>query len=298
MKASENTVVAKRSATWRDYYWLTKPGIIYGNALPAVAAFLFASANGFSLVKLSAVLLGQSCIIAAGCIANNYQDRTIDAHMKRTEWRALVTGVISVRQALLLALTLLLVGSIVLQVFVNTLTLWVGLTGFVSYVFLYGATKRRGPYGTLVGSVAGAMPPVAGYTAVTGRLDIAALGLFLVLVTWQMPHFYAIALRRRQDYAAAKVPVLAVRKAARIVKQRILLYVALFGVATTTLFIVTDSSPIYLVVTTALTIVWLYKGVRGFRVVNDTIWAKQMFLFSLWALLGTCVAIALAPVLP
>ena len=294
MKAYSTTLT--QTASWRDYYWLTKPGIIYGNSLPAMATFLFASHGaGFSFLKFIAVVLGQSCIIAAGCIANNYQDRTIDAHMKRTRQRALVTGAIPAERALLLSVLFLVLGSTVLLIFVNILTLWVGLIGFVSYVFLYGATKRRGPYGTLVGSIAGATPPVAGYTAVTGRLDVTALILFLILVTWQMPHFYAIALRRKKDYAAAKVPVLAVRASARTTKLNIIFYVAAFALAASALTVFSHAGYIYLAVVLLLSGVWLYKGIRGFNASDDTVWAKNMFLFSLIVLLVLCAAIALSP---
>jgi protoheme IX farnesyltransferase len=296
MKVSESTLTKPSIVSWRDYYVLTKPGIIYGNALPAIAGFIFASQSGFSVLRLLAVVIGQSFIIAAGCISNNYQDRTIDAHMQRTKKRALVTGAIPAARALLIAACLLVIGAVTLAVFVNMLTLWIGLVGFVSYVFLYGATKRRGPYGTLVGSIAGATPPVAGYTAVTGRLDLTALSLFMILVTWQMPHFYAIAMRRKDQYAAAGIPVLSIRKSARIVKLRIMAYIVAFGVAGISLGLTKHVGFIYSLVLVSITLLWLYKGARSYGVEN-TAWAKGMFLFSLVVLSVTCVAIATASLL-
>lgn len=279
----------------KQYYALTKPGIIYGNALPTIATFLLASARHINLWLFVAVLVGQSLIIASGCVYNNYMDRGIDKKMVRTSQRALVTGEIAGQNALVFATMLGLVGSFVLITYVNWLTFAVGMFGLFVYVIAYGFTKRRGPYGTLVGSIAGALPPVAGYTAVTNHINAAAVILFFILVFWQMPHFYAIALRRKQDYAAAKLPVLAVMKSARNSKIQIMAYVVAFEVAALSLKLFGYAGETYVLVTLIVSSIWLYKGLRGFRSLDDTAWAKSMFLFSLIVLTVLCSAIASSP---
>src|SRR5579872_2970145 len=182
----------------RDYYKLTKPGIVYGNVFTTIAAFLFAIRWRFesfqSIELFLATVFGISFVIGSACVFNNYLDRDIDKRMERTQKRALVTGAISTRSALMYGTILGLVGFILLGVFVNVLTALIALVGFIFYVILYGIAKRGSHWGAVVGSVSGAVPIVVGYTAVTNQLDLTALILFLVLVFWQMPHFYAIAI--------------------------------------------------------------------------------------------------------
>ncbi|HEV7121336.1 MAG TPA: protoheme IX farnesyltransferase, partial [Candidatus Paceibacterota bacterium] len=151
----------------RDYYRLAKPGIVYGNALPAIAAFLFASTrSGFSLLLFVAMLIGLSGCIASACVINNVIDRDIDARMERTKARAIPMKRISVRNALIFAGALLVVGCAVLFLFTNLLTLAVTLFGVFVYLCLYTPLKRISLHSTIVGAVAGAVPPVVGYVAV------------------------------------------------------------------------------------------------------------------------------------
>jgi protoheme IX farnesyltransferase len=191
----------------RDYYHLTKPGIIYGNSLAAVAGFFVASGSVVDWGLLVAMLIGLALIIACGCVLNNYFDRTIDARMERTKNRALVSGRISTTSALLFALLLGAGGVFVLWYFTNPLALAAALGGLLVYVALYTPLKPRSPWALFVGAVAGAMPPVVGYTAVSGVLDWYALGLFAILYVWQLPHFLAIGMYRYEEYAAAGVPL-------------------------------------------------------------------------------------------
>jgi protoheme IX farnesyltransferase len=207
------------------YYQLTKPGIIYGNALPTIAGFFLASKTHINFFVLLAVLVGQSLIIASACVFNNYIDRDIDKKMARTKNRALVRGTLSASSALVYATLLGLIGVAILTAYTNILTVFIGVVGLIVYVVLYGITKRRGPYGTIVGSISGAMPPVAGYTAVSNNLDAAAIILFLILIFWQMPHFYAIAMYRLKDYTAAHIPVLPAKTSMHRTKVHIMVYV-------------------------------------------------------------------------
>ena len=215
----------------KDYYSLTKPGIIRGNLITAAAGFFLASKDIVDMKLLLAMLVGTSLVIASGCVLNNYLDISIDKQMARTKKRALVTGTITSKNALIFATILGLSGEIILLIFTNLLTALIGLFGLFVYVIVYGAAKRRSTHGTLVGSLSGAVPPVAGYTAVTGSLDWAALTLFLILVCWQMPHFYAIAIYRYNEYKAAGLPMLPIVKGIRATKLQILNYCLFFVAA-------------------------------------------------------------------
>lgn len=190
------------------YYQLAKPGIVYGNVFVTLAAFLFAAGWHFSFPLFFATMVGLALVIASACVFNNYFDRDIDKKMQRTKTRALAAGKISNTSALMYGAVLGLVGISLLYFCVNTLTAGVALFGFVTYVFVYTPLKHRSSAALWVGAIAGATPPVVGYTAVTNRLDLVAFLLFLFLFLWQIPHFLAIAVYRFDEYKTAGVPLL------------------------------------------------------------------------------------------
>ena len=210
--------------TLRAYYKLTKPGIIQGNAIHVVAGALFASTMGFNWSALLGVLFGTSFVIASACVANNYMDRGIDAKMKRTKKRASVTGRISLRAAMIFAAILLIIGLGILYAYTNMSVIIIGLSAYILYVFAYGWAKRHTVHSTLVGAIPGALPAMAGYVAIEGHVTLAAWLVFLVVFAWQMPHFYAISLFRKNEYASARVPVLGVVKRFDTVRGYILAY--------------------------------------------------------------------------
>jgi len=284
--------------TAQAYYRLTKPGIIYGNAFTTVGAFLLASQGHIDIGLLLATVAGVSLIIGSGCVYNNYIDRGIDKKMARTKGRALVQGTISGRNALIFAVILTALGLGVLETFVNMLTVWLGILGLFFYVVLYGISKRKSVYGTIVGSVSGALPPVAGYCAVTGQLDSGALILFLILTFWQMPHFYAIAMYRHDDYAKAGLPVLPVSQGMHAAKIHILAYSFGFLAAASALTVFGYTGYTYAVVMGALGITWIWKGIAGFKSVDNPRWGRKMFLFSLIVLTSFSVMISLDWLLP
>jgi len=283
---------------FKTYFSLIKPGIIRGNAIAATAGFLLASKGQIHFNLGIAMLTGLSLVIASACVFNNYIDREIDAKMARTNQRALVRGAISVRAAIIFGSILGVAGAAILGVFTNLLTLAISLFGFFAYVVLYGIWKRRSAIGTVVGSISGAVPPVVGYVAVTGRLDVAAGILFLIIVLWQMPHFYAIAIYRLSDYTAANIPVLPSKQGIRATKIQMLAYIVAFTVAAASLYLLGYAGVAYLVVTLMLGLVWLALGLSGFAAANDTLWAKQMFKYSLVVITGLCLVISLNTVLP
>lgn len=281
----------------KDYYLLTKPGIIYGNAITVIAGFSLASKGGIDWWLLFATLAGISLIMASGCVFNNYIDRDIDRLMERTKDRALARGAVSLRGAIIYGAFLGLVGTLILVVHTNLLTVFVALTGLFVYVVVYSLWfKRRSVYGTLVGSISGAAPPVVGYVAVAGSLDLGAGILFLILALWQMPHSYAIALYRLPDYLAAGIPVLPVKKGARVTKIHMLVYIILFIIATLALMVFGYAGYAYAVFLSVLGTAWFGLSVRGFFVSDDKHWARTMFIFSIAVLVVFCIMVAVGEV--
>lgn len=266
---------------FRLYYQLTKPGIIYGNLLTSFAGFFLASAGAVHLLLLVTTLVGISLVIAAACVFNNIIDQGIDTKMQRTQKRALVTGRISKKAALLYGAALGIIGFLVLVIMVNTVTFLLGIIAMLVYVVLYGWGKRKSVHGTLIGSISGALPPVAGYTAVRGSFDSGALLLFLILTLWQMPHFYAIATYRLQEYKKAGIPVLPVVKGIFATKIQILVYAIAFLIPLVALTYFGYTGWVYLVVMLSLGIFWVWKGVWGFWAKDASTWARKMFFLSL-----------------
>lgn len=280
----------------KNYYNLTKPGIVYGNAFTVVAGFLFASQGSVNWFLLSATLIGLSLVVASGCVFNNYIDRDIDALMERTKNRVMSAGRISLRNALVYGAVLGLIGLGILYFYTNSLAVGSALIGFFVYVFVYSLwLKRASTHGTIIGSISGAMPIVAGYLAVTGNIDIGVIILFFVLALWQMPHSFAIALYRLEDYTRAGIPVLPVRKGIAIAKVQILIYVALFVMATSALAVFGYVGYLYLSVMTILGLGWLAFSVKGFRVkeAGDKLWARNMFVYSIVILLVFSIMISI-----
>lgn len=281
------------SSTFKSYYQLTKPGIIRGNALSALAGFLLASKGHIGISTLMATLVGLSLIIGSACVYNNYLDRDIDRLMSRTKNRALVSGSISTNSALIYATILGLAGCFILVYFVNALSAYAALFGMFAYVILYGVAKRKTMHGTLVGSISGAMPPVVGYTAVSNEIDAAAIILFIILVAWQMPHFYGIALYRMKDYKAALIPVMPLSKGIMATKIQTMLYILAFGLAAVSLYYSDYLSYIYAAVMLSISAAWFMLGIRGFKSQNAIEWGRKMFLFSLIVMIVLCVSISL-----
>ncbi len=277
----------------KDYYQLTKPGIIGGNAITVVAGFLLASRGDIDWWLLVATLAGLSLVVASGCVMNNYIDRDIDSLMERTKNRALVRGTITPQNALIYGKALAIFGLGVLVFYTNLLTTAMAVLGLFVYVVVYSRwLKRTSTHGTIVGSISGAMPPVVGYLAVTGNIDLGAVILFFILALWQMPHSFAIAIYRLSDYTKAGIPVLPVKKGIRITKVHMLIYIALFIIATLMLPVFGYVGYMYFFVMVLLGFVWLGLCVKGFYTTNDKPWARTVSIFSLVIIVSFCVMIA------
>ncbi|AKG70168.1 heme o synthase [Serratia fonticola] len=278
----------------KQYLQVTKPGIIFGNLISVVGGFLLASKGSIDYPLFLATLLGVSLVVASGCVFNNYIDRDIDKKMERTKNRVLVKGLIAPSVSLVYATLLGIAGFALLYIAANPLAMWLAVMGFVVYVGVYSLyMKRHSVYGTLIGSLSGAAPPVIGYCAVTNEFDAGALILLAIFSLWQMPHSYAIAIFRFKDYQAANIPVLPVVKGISVAKNHITLYILAFMIATLMLTLGGYAGYKYLIVAAAVSVWWLGMALRGYKAENDSVWARKLFVFSIVAITSLSVMMSI-----
>lgn len=261
-----------------------KTGIIKSNLIPMISALMLALYTyELSFVEnipnLIFALIGSALIIGAAGTFNNLYDRDIDAIMPRTQSRPTVTGELNTKTILIVAIILLVVGLVILLL-TTPLAAFLGLLGVFFYVVPYTMwTKRRTIWNTEVGSISGAMPPLIGWAAVAPDIwHPAAWALFIIMVIWQMPHFYAIAIRKKDDYAVAHIPMLPVVKGERrtYIQSNIYLILLMF---TSLLFL-----PLSVGLTLASIIlggIWLWISFVGYRQMDGKKWANKMFGYSL-----------------
>lgn len=276
---------------WKAYFNLIKPGIIFGNLITAISGFFIGSKGPFDEKKFLFMALGLSLIIGSSCVMNNYFDRRIDQEMKRTQNRPFVTRHISSVKGISYAICLLIIGSFLLFSEVNLLALTAGLIGFFIYVFIYTPLKKRSIYSTMIGSVAGSMPPLVGYLAASDQLDQMAILLFLFVAFWQMPHFYAIALYRKDEYEAAKIPTLPIVKGVYRTKIEMIIFTALFFIVSLSFYFFGYNSYFYLGLALSLGSLWLKIAYEGFFQKEEGMWAKKMFRMSLIILMILSIVI-------
>lgn len=262
-----------------DYYLLAKPGILFGNLMTAAAGFFLAAQHPMDAGSFFAMLSALACVMGSSCVLNNIIDRNIDALMERTKKRALACGAISRGRAFFFSLILLALGIFLLGFYTNKMALFLAVFGFVVYVAGYSFMKFKSPHATLVGSVAGAMPPLVGYVSAAGTWDMRGCFLFLVLVFWQMPHFYAIALFRAKEYAAASIPVLPLVSGAGVVQKQMAVYGLAFFVSLTGLHFLCGGKGLWV----ALAAGGLWTGLccTGMKAKNSLMWARKVFSYSL-----------------
>lgn len=288
-------------ATLKKYYSLTKPGVLYGNVITGVAGFLLGAGyfERFDVGLFVATIVGMTLIIAAACVLNNVLDQDIDRIMERTKTRAVAAGDIASKNAVILSAVLGVLGIAILALWVNWLVVAIGAFGFVVYVWLYGAfSKRRSIHGTLVGSISGAMPILAGYVAVADRFDAAALLVFLMLFFWQFPEFYSIAIYRLREYRAANIPVMSVVKGVKNTKVQIFIYTVAFVVSSLLLTPLGYTGWIYFAVMALAGLWWILLGWQGLTRKDGEKWARQMFHSSLKVLLLLSLMLSIGSMLP
>ncbi|MEJ2102634.1 MAG: heme o synthase [Desulfobacterales bacterium] len=266
----------------KKYFFVTKPGIVFGNLITATGGFLFASKGHIEIAALLMTVIGISLVVASGCVLNNCVDRKMDRKMERTRKRVLAQGRMSPKAAVFYSLLLCMAGILMLWAATNVLSVGIVLAGLGIYVGLYSLyLKRHSIYGSLVGSLAGAAPPLAGYCAVRSHLDMQALILLSIFSLWQMPHCYTIAIFRFQDYRAAALPVMPVKQGIPAAKRHIVGYILAFMVASLMLTFGGYTGYLYLAVMAVMGLSWLHLARSGYRTPDDRLWAKKLLVFSL-----------------
>lgn len=270
----------------RSYYRAVKPGIVYGNMLHVLIGVLLALRYQHEWSAALGVVVGTAFVIASACVINNIIDREYDAKMQRTKSRPLAAATLSVTQAAIFAGILAIIGFTILATTTNMLTTWLGVIAYVSYAFIYTYSKRATVHSTLIGTIPGALPAMAGYTAVSGTMDVTAWLIFLVIVTWQLPHFYAIAVFRRQDYLAAGLPILSTMVPVSRMRQVIMVSVAAFWLSALCFSLIALSLPSAIVFMIMATY-WLFVVVRSKP--NEERWARRIFGVSMQVSLALCL---------
>lgn len=230
--------------------------------------------------------------LSAGSI-NQLLDQRIDSIMRRTKSRPLVSGVLKTKNVVLYASIMAIIGFFILYFYINTLTAWLTFGSLIGYAFIYTIyLKRSTPQNIVIGGAAGATPPLLGWTAMTGQIDLIAVILFLIIFTWTPPHFWALALFRKEEYFAAKIPMLPVTHGEQYTRVHITLYTLMLTIVSFLPFIIQFSSHFYLIGALILNIVFLYYVIK-MQVSKNNFLANKIFNYSiiyLSALFGFLIA--------
>ena len=262
------------------YFELCKPRVVYLIVFTAVVGMFLAVPGWPPLSALIAGTLGIGLAASSAAAINHLLDQRIDAVMARTRDRPLPTGQIGIKQVLIFALALCVLSMSILMVWVNTLTAVLTFLSLIGYAIVYTVwLKRATPQNIVIGGAAGAAPPVLGWTAVTGAIDPNALILFLIIYVWTPPHFWALAIHRRDDYAAVDIPMLPVTHGVRFTRWHILFYTILLVLVTTLPYLTGMSGLLYLAGVTVLNMGFLWYALRLLST-NDEGLPMQTFSYS------------------
>ncbi|MBS3805117.1 MAG: heme o synthase [Oleiphilaceae bacterium] len=279
----------KTAVSWRDFLELTKPKVVALMMLTAVIGMLLARPGVPAWTVFVFGNLGIALLAGAAAVVNHVVDQKIDTVMARTRKRPVATGKISAFDALVFATTLALAGMLVLVWQVNALTAWLTLASLVGYAGVYTLfLKRATPQNIVIGGIAGAMPPLLGWTAVTGQVEGHALLLVLIIFAWTPPHFWALAIHRKEEYAKAGIPMLPVTHGNRFTELHIVLYTLMLLAVSLLPFVTGMSGPIYLVGALVLGLRFLQYAVRLLRG-DDREVAMDTFKFSITYLMALFV---------
>lgn len=282
--ATGEIVIGRHVVPWRRLYDLTKPKVVFLILFTALVGMLLASPGLVPPVTLFAGLAGIGLAAASGAAINHIVDQRIDALMERTQNRPLPTGDVDPRQAILFAVSLMVVSMTLLGAFVNALTAILTFIAMIGYAVIYTVyLKRATPQNIVWGGAAGAAPPLLGWTAVTGELGTEALLLFLIIFIWTPPHFWALAIRRRDEYAKAGVPMLPVTHGIRFTKQQVLLYTLMLLAVSLLPFVTRMSGLLYLAGAVSLGLVFVWRAFQLYRSEGDAL-AMKTFAWSIYYL--------------
>lgn len=278
---SEVKVAPVMMTQWRAYYDLTKPRVVALLVLTAVVGMSLSVPGGLPWQLFIPAMLGIGLLSSAAAAINHIVDEKIDAIMGRTHNRPLPEGRVTTNNAIIFACTLALLGFVLLIVLVNPLTAYLTLAGLVGYSFVYTLyLKRATPQNITIGGLAGAIPPLLGWTAMTNEVHPNALLLVLLIFTWTPPHFWALAIHRKDDYAKVNIPMLPVTHGVDFTKTQILLYTVLLFVVGLLPYLVGMSNWLYLIGAVTLNLIFFaYAWKLKFNADENT--AMETFKFSI-----------------
>ncbi|MEY3660608.1 MAG: heme o synthase [Pseudohongiellaceae bacterium] len=278
-------------ASWRDYYEMCKPRVVMMMILTSLVGMFLAVPGMVPLPVLVWGNLGIALVAGAGAVVNHMIDHRIDTLMQRTLKRPIPQGKVSPTQALLFACAICLAGMVILLWLVNPLCAWLTLASFVGYAIIYtGWLKRATPQNIVIGGLSGAMPPLLGWTAVTGSIDPGGLLLVLIIFAWTPPHFWPLAIHRKRDYAKTDIPMLPVTHGDALTKLHILLYTILMLIVTLLPYLTGMSGLLYLASAVLLGAGFLSYSLRLLHS-SDAQLPMQTFRFSIVYLIALFVAL-------
>ena len=256
---SQSNAIRAGGAHWKDYLELTKPKVVALMILTSVIGMCLATPGWVPLDVFLLGNLGIALCAGAAAVINHVVDRQIDTVMARTHKRPVATGRVEPVQALLFAVAIGGFGMCILFLFVNALTAWLTFASLMGYAVVYTLIlKRATPQNIVIGGLAGAAPPLLGWTAVTGQFDGHGLLLVLIIFAWTPPHFWALAIHRKDEYAKADIPMLPVTHGEAYTKLHILLYTIIMILVTVLPFLTGMSGIVYLAGALALGARFLY----------------------------------------
>lgn len=275
----------------KDLIALTKPRLLRLNIFAALGGFWVASKWHIDFVLMIWMLIGSTLTMASATVVNNYWDRELDLKMDRTRGRTLPMGRMKPSSVLTYGIVLGVLGIAVLFILVHPLTGWLGLLGWLAYIVIYTIwLKRTSTWSTSIGGIAGAMPPVIGYCAVTEQVDAGAWLLFALLFLWQPAHFWSLAIRRVEEYREAGFPLLPVVKGIKRTKLQMIPYVLLLLPTVVLMYTYHLAGIYFLIISLALGGVWLIHTIRGLNTENTEKWAKTNFIISINYLMVVFIA--------
>ena len=275
----------------KSYYELCKPNVVYMMLICALVGMLLAEQYVSSYLYLFISLSGIALCAASAAAINQVIDRETDASMTRTDQRPLPQGELSPTHASIFAFVIGVTGAMILYFYVNTLTMILTISSLIGYAFIYTVyLKRATPQNIVIGGLAGAAPPLLGWSSVTNTIDPYALLLVLIIFVWTPPHFWALAIYRKDEYAKESIPMLPVTHGVEFTKLQIVLYTIILFIVSVLPYIVLMSGIIYLVSALILSSIFLYYSIKLF-VSEDNEIAMKTFQFSIYYIFLIFVAL-------
>ena len=284
MSMSATMVFQQAAFSCRSFYLMCKPKVTALVVFTAVIGMFLASPGMVSVPVLLVATLGIAMVTGAAAAFNCLIEQKIDARMARTKGRPLPTGQVTSLQTLVFASLLGTSGLVLLYELINPLTMWLTLGTFFGYAVIYTVfLKPATPLNIVIGGASGAMPPILGWAAVTNSIPPEALILFLIIFSWTPPHFWALALYRRNEYAKSGLPMLPITHGEEFTRLHILLYTIILVTVSIMPFTIGMSGLLYLAGAVALDAVFLYYVVKLYRVYSDAL-SKKTFAYSIFYL--------------